>query len=104
MDPYLRSAPLADEPSAPCPPGHVAEPAGIWGGEHKEVVYDPARHDVCIVRDRIGEVIDHGLTATGWQRHHDNDNAQLWIRDRATAARDLLAATSAEPAGRGMGR
>jgi hypothetical protein len=105
MDPYLRPAPVGDDPSAPCPPGHVAEPAGLWDGEHHEVVYDPASHDVLIVRGHIGEVIDHGLSATGWERQTDADNAQLWVRDRAAATRTLLATASTETAmARGISR
>lgn len=97
MDPYLRPASPDDDHPAPCPPGHVAESAGIWGDGHKEVVYDPSQHDVLVVRGRIGEVIDHGLSVTGWERQIESDSAQLWIRDRAAATRTLLAVTATEP-------
>lgn len=94
MDPYLRPAPADGEASAPCPPGHIAEPAGLWDDHHQEVVYDPQQHDICIVRGRTGEVIDHGLTMTGWERAREQDGAQMWVRDRAAAARTLLASTT----------
>jgi len=105
MDPYLRPAPADGEASSPCPPGHIAEPAGLWDDHHQEVVYDPQQHDICIVRGRPGEVIDHGLTMTGWERAREQDGAQMWIRDRAAAARALLASTTttATPE-RGMAR
>lgn len=105
MDPYLRPAPPDGEASAPCPPGHVAEPAGLWDDHHQEVVYDPQQHDICIVRGRTGEVIDHGLTMTGWERARDQDGAQMWVRDRAAAARTLLASTTTTGVSeRGMAR
>ncbi len=69
-----------------------------------EVVYDPQRHDICIVRGRIGEVIDHGLTATGWERTNEQDSAQLWVRDRAAATRTQLATASSTAPSRSLGR
>ena len=105
MDPYLRPGPADGEPSAPCPPGHVAEAAGLWDDRHMEVVYNPQRHDICIVRGRTRHVVDDGLTETGWQPVREQDGAQMWVRDRADAARTLLAtATTSESPQRGLGR
>lgn len=105
MDPHLRPAPPDGKSAAPCPPGHVAEPAGLWADRHMEVVYDPARHDVCIVRGRLGDTVSSGLQATGWQKARAAGGAQMWVRDRAEAARTQLAAAGTAAAQyRGLGR
>src|SRR5690606_24315022 len=52
MDPYLRLAPPGGASPDPCPPGHVAEPAGLWNDRQMAIVYDPLRHDVCFMRGR----------------------------------------------------
>lgn len=106
MDPYLRPAPTDDEVSPPCPPGHTAQPAGLWSGEHQEVVYDPRRHDVCFMRGGLGADVDDGLRSTGWEPTANDGTSQLWVRDRAAAMLQMLDApepTASAPA-RGLGR
>lgn len=104
MDPYLRPAPPDGRNSKPCPPGQVAEPAGLWEGEHKEIVYDPSEHEVLIVRGNVAEALDSGLTKTGWQRQHEDGATHLWVRDRVEAARQAFAAATPTDAGRSLGR
>ena len=102
MDPYLRPAPGDDEPSGPCPPGHVAEAAGLWNGEAMEVVYDPERHSVCFVRGEVGGEVRGGLEASGWESTVTDGRSQLWVRDRADAMRQLLDSVSVPAPGRGL--
>lgn len=105
MDPYLRPARPDGQPPAACPPGHLAEPAGLWGRQHMEVVYDPSLHDVCIVRGRLGDAVGSGLRGAGWQPRQSADGTQMWIRDRAAAARAQLATTgSVAPSPHALGR
>lgn len=104
MDPYLRPAPPDGDPSGPCPPGHVAEPAGLWNDRHMEIVYDPRRHDVCFMRGRAGDGVHDGLAASGWEATATDGRSQLWIRDRADAMRQLLDTVRVEAPGRGLAR
>ena len=84
-DPYLRPAGPEGEPPAPCPPGHIASPVGRWQGRDCEVVYDPNRHDVAMVRGRLDERLTGGLTDTGFVLAHDDGESSLWVRDRFAA-------------------
>ncbi len=90
MEPSLRPA-EPEGPSAPCPPGHVAAPAGLWGGQYMEVVYDPARHDVAFVRAAAAnERLAGQLRACGFAHRAGDGTSELWVRDRAVAARAAL--------------
>ncbi len=89
MEPTLRPA-VPDAPSAPCPPGHVAEPAGVWAGRHMEVVFDPTRHDVMFVRGAKIDRFAEQLRATGFRPVGNDGASELWVRDRAEAARQAL--------------
>lgn len=104
MDPYLRPAPPEGDQSEPCPPGHVAEPAGLWNDRQVEVVYDPARHDVCFMRGRAGDGVHDGLQSSGWEPTASDGRSQLWIRDRADAMRQLLDTVHIPAPGRGLAR
>lgn len=96
MDPYLRLAPADDEPSAPCPPDHVAKPAGIWLGSHMEVVHDPRRHDILFVRGESAPELGSGLQQSGWQQTDVDGVSEMWVRDRAVAAQAALTQVSAD--------
>ena len=104
MYPYLRPVPPDGDPSGTCPPGHVAEPAGLWNDRPMEIVYDPRRHDVCFMRGRAGDSAHDGLVASGWEATSTDGRSQLWIRDRADAMRQLLDTVRVEAPGRGLVR
>ena len=88
-DPYLRPASPEGAP-APCPPGHAIQPAGTWGGEAMEVVYDPRRHDVAFVLGPSSPDVRRGLVATGFRHEASDGDTQLWVRDRMALARQRL--------------
>ena len=102
-DPFLRLAPPEDMPSAPCPPGCVAEPAGLWYGRHMEVVYDPRCHDILFLRGRQVE-LEPRLGDIGWQHVRTQWPNQMWIRDRAAVARQALDRAAVEAPGRALAR
>src|SRR3546814_19841378 len=89
-DPYLQPALPEGTPSPPCPPGWVAEPIGRWDGRPQEVVYQPRRHDILIVRGAPSPKIEGTLPDTGWTHAHTTHSARLWVRARgALTRRDL---------------
>lgn len=88
--PYLRPAPPEGEPSGPCPPGHVAEPAGLFDGERREVVYDPRRHGVLFLRGTSNERLEAQLRGAGWERAGADPNSQWWVRDKLAATQERL--------------
>lgn len=104
MDPFLRPASPDGAPPDQCPPGHVAEPAGLWNHRQMEIVYDPRRHDVCFMRGRAADRVHDGLAASGWEPTATDGRSQLWIRDRADAMRRLLDTVRVEAPGRGLAR
>jgi hypothetical protein len=97
-EPFLR--PAAPEGAAPaaCPPGHEAEPAGLWQGRAMEVVYDPRRHDVAFLRGSVSTQVLHGLASTGWEHRLSDGPNQMWTRDRTAVARRRLEQVSVAPA------
>lgn len=104
MDPYLRPAAPEDGIPLPCPPGHVAEPAGEWSLGAMEVVYDPDEHDVCFVRGSLDADSATQLRAAGWEQTWIGGTNEMWVRDRILVAEQALnqvAQTSPEP---GLGR
>lgn len=82
MEPYFRPAFPEGVPSAPCPPGCVAEPAGVWEGVPREVVYDPARHQVLFLRGEIGPRLADELRVEGFRRMGRDGATQYLVRDR----------------------
>ena len=86
MNPYVR--PL--ESGAPLPDGWATEPAGQWQGNEVEVAYDPARHDVMLVRGTDGDDIDGRLAQIGYEFIATDGQSWLWYRDRLAAARTTL--------------
>lgn len=104
MDPYLRPAPPENGPAQPCPPDHVAEPAGQWSLGPMEVVYDPDEHDVCFVRGSIGDDVSNRLRQAGWEQTWIGGSNEMWVRDRALAAEQALAQITRTNPSRGLGR
>lgn len=96
MDPYLRLAPQEDQPSAPCPPDHVARPAGIWRGSQMEVVHDPRRHDILFMRGHTKPELGSGLQQAGWEQTDVDGLSEMWVRDRAVAAQASLTHVSTD--------
>jgi hypothetical protein len=69
----------------------VSEPAGTWAGKEVDVVYDPRRHDVALVRHNVGEDVREGFRDVGYRRVAVDGDAEMWVRDRVatvTAAMD----------------
>ncbi len=90
MEPTLRPAD-PEAPTAACPAGHIAAPAGLWQGRPMEVVYDPSRHDVAFVREAPADKRLAGqLRSCGYQRVAGDGASELWVRDRAVAATAAL--------------
>lgn len=87
-DAYLRRAASTE----PVPPGWATHPAGAVGGVALEVVYQPARHDVCRALGPMTLRVETGLGEAGFRRTAAFDGGgELWVRDRLAAMRARLA-------------
>jgi hypothetical protein len=96
MRPFLRATdrgPLA-------PVGWTAETAGHWGGRPVDIVYDPRRHDVLVLRNRIPEHLHARFAEAGFRRIATDGDQQLWVRDRLAVALERLDARSSSPPSR----
>lgn len=89
-EPYLRPAPLQGAPALRCPDGWAAEPAGLWGGTHMEVVYNPRHHDVLLVRGRMSHPAEAALPSVGYVEAGAADGVRMFVRDRTAATREAL--------------
>ena len=83
MKPFLRSA---DRPPL-APVGWAAQPAGQWGGRDMEIVYDPRRHQVLLVRNQLPDATRSALAGSGYQRMTVDGSQEVWVRDRLTNLR-----------------
>ena len=92
MEPMFRPAAPEGAPPSPCPPGCVAEPAGVWKGEPAEVVYDPRRFGIAFVIGGPPAALEDTLRGAGWMRVDADHNKYLWVLDRVAATRSRLAA------------
>lgn len=100
-DAYLRRA----ESPEPVPGGWQTHPAGVVGGVALEVVYQPARHDVCRALGPLTPRITIGLGESGYRRTAAFDGGgELWVRDRPAAMRARLAGFGVLDGGRARGR
>jgi hypothetical protein len=72
------------------PVGWVAEPAGRWGGKEVDVVFDPTRHQVLVVRSAVPDGTRSSLGTAGFRRLAVDGTQELWVRDRLTVARAAL--------------
>lgn len=87
-DAYLRHAVSTE----PLPPGWRTHPAGVVGGVVLDVVYQPARHDVCRALGPLNLSVAAGLGEAGFRRTAAFDGGgELWVRDRPAAMRARLA-------------
>jgi hypothetical protein len=64
------------------PVGWVSEPVGQWAGREVDVVYDPRRHDVLLVRRDPGDSARHGFRDVGYRRVAVDGANEMWVRDR----------------------
>ena len=89
MKPFLRRS----DRGQLAPVGWVSQPAGLWGGQPVDIVYDPNRHDCLLTRTAMPDHLRAGFAGAGYRRiASDNGGGQeLWVRDRADAARAALA-------------
>ena len=78
MKPFLR----ATDRGKLAPVGWVSEPAGKWAGREVDVVYDPRRHDVLLVRNDPGENARQGFREIGYRRVALDGHNEMWVRDR----------------------
>jgi hypothetical protein len=67
------------------PVGWVSESAGRWGGREVDVVYDPCRHDVLLVRHDPGDDARRGFREIGFRRVAIDGRNEMWGRDRLAA-------------------
>lgn len=82
MKPFMRPTDRARL----APVGWVAEPAGQWAGREVEVVYDPRRHDVVLVRGDATDAARSAIGGGGYRRIAVEDSQEMWVRDRVGVA------------------
>lgn len=78
MKPFLRPTDRARL----APVGWVSEPAGQWAGKEVEVVYDPRRHQVLLVRNDPGDSSRAAIADNGYRRTAVDGQQEMWVRDR----------------------
>ncbi|WCO67969.1 hypothetical protein PO878_04430 [Iamia majanohamensis] len=79
MKPFLRAANRARL----APVGWVSEPAGTWAGRQVEVVFDPRRHQIVMVRNEPGDTTRPALAGEGFRRLAVDGQQEMWVRDHA---------------------
>lgn len=86
MKPFLRPTYRARL----APVGWVSEPAGQWSGKEVEIVYDPRRHQVLLVRNDIGDQSRTAIAGTGYRRFAVDGHQEMWVRDRVAQTQARL--------------
>jgi len=64
------------------PVGWVSEPAGEWAGRQVEVVYDPERHQIAIIRNETSDAARALLAGAGFRRRAADRVQEMWVRTR----------------------
>ena len=82
MKPFLR----ATDRARLAPVGWASEPAGVWAGRQVEVVFDPRRHQVVMVRNEPGGTTRAAVAGGGVRRLTVDGQRGMWMRDRTGAA------------------
>lgn len=72
------------------PVGWVSEPAGQWDGKEVEVVYDPRRHQVVLLRNDPGDTTRDAIAESGYRRIAHDGRQEMWVRDRVDTAQARL--------------
>jgi hypothetical protein len=96
MKPFLR----ATDRARLAPVGWESEPAGVWAGRQVEVVYDPRRHQIVMVRNEPGDATRATLAGEGFRRLAVDGEQEMWMRDRGVEteqAHERVAAIHAGP-------
>ena len=83
MKPFLRPV----DRGQLAPVGWEAEPAGLWKGREVDVVYDPNRHRVLVVRGDLESSTETALRADGWTRQIQTADNSLWVCDEVELAK-----------------
>lgn len=91
MKPFLRPTDRARI----APVGWASEPAGVWAGRQVEVVFDPRRHQIVMVRGEPGEMTRVALAVEGFRRLAVDGRQEMWVRDYATAVEQHAAQVTA---------
>lgn len=90
MKPFLRPV----DRGQLAPVGWESEPAGLWKGRKVDVVYDPNRHRVLVVRGDLEASTEAALRDDGWKRQIHTEDNSLWVYDELgralTRVRDHL--------------
>ena len=86
MKPFLRPTDRARL----APVGWASEPAGQWAGKEVEIVYDPRRHQVLMVRNDLGDPSRTAIAETGYRRIAVDGKQERWVRDRVAQTQARL--------------
>lgn len=86
MKPFLRPTDRARL----APVGWESEPAGQWAGKEVEVVYDPRRHQVLMVRNDMGDPSRAAIAENGYRRIAVDGKQEMWVRDRVAQTQARL--------------
>ena len=92
MKPFLRPV----DRGQLAPVGWEAESAGLWKGREVDVVYDPNRHRVLVVRGELEPSTETALRDEGWKRQIHTDDNSLWVCDEVELARTRISDDLAE--------
>lgn len=91
MRPFLRPTDRARL----APVGWVSERAGVWAGRQVEVVFNPRRHLIVMVRNEPGDATRAALAAEGFRRLAVDGQQEMWVRDRAAVVEQSSARVTA---------
>lgn len=78
MKPFMRPTDRARL----APVGWISEPAGLWAGKEVEVVYDPRRHQVVLLRNDPGDPTRTAIAENGYRRVAVDGPQEMWVRDK----------------------
>lgn len=105
VEPYLRPATPEGMPPPDSPEGWTTERAGMWDGAPMEVVYNPRRHDVVIIRGRLPKGVSSTMQSAGFTEARAEAEVRMFIRDRSARVGTALDRLEAAPAAtRELGR
>lgn len=100
MKPFLRPTDRARL----APVGWVSEPAGVWAGRQVEVVFDPRRHQIVMMRGAPSDKARSDLVSEGYRRMAIDSGQEMWMRDRHVPGRGDVTADRLHPSRDGVAR